>query len=77
MEFRLDPSITTDTPDMFRKTGTGWTTAVAFGPKGSGIGSAWGMFTSEGTFVNADGDPLNGTVFLSIPGQKTACGRSP
>ncbi len=72
MELRLDPAITTDTPDLFRKTGTGWTTAVAFGPKGSGIGDAWGMFTSEGTFVNADGDPLNGTVFLSIEGQENS-----
>jgi prepilin-type N-terminal cleavage/methylation domain-containing protein len=72
MELRLDPAITTDTPDLFRKTGTGWTTAFAFGPKGSGIAGAWGMFTSEGTFVNADGDPLNGTVFLSIEGQENS-----
>jgi prepilin-type N-terminal cleavage/methylation domain-containing protein len=72
MELRLDPAITTDTPDKFRKTGTGWTTAVAFGPKGSGIGAAWGMFTSEGTFVDADGDPLNGTAFLSIENQKNS-----
>jgi prepilin-type N-terminal cleavage/methylation domain-containing protein len=72
MEFRLDPAITTDTPDLFRKTGTGWTTAIAFGPRGSGIAGAWGMFTSDGTFVNADGDPLNGTVFLSIQNQQNS-----
>jgi prepilin-type N-terminal cleavage/methylation domain-containing protein len=72
MELRLDSAIPTDTPDKFRKTGTGWTTAVAFGPKGSGIGSAWGMFTSEGTFVDADGDPLNGTAFLAIENQKNS-----
>jgi prepilin-type N-terminal cleavage/methylation domain-containing protein len=72
MELRLDPAITIDTPDMFRKTGTGWDTAFAFGPKGSGIGSAWGMFTSDGTFVNADGDPLNGTAFMSIQNQKNS-----
>ncbi len=46
MELRLDPLITTDTPDKFRKTGTGWTTAVAFGPKGSGIGSTLTTFIS-------------------------------
>jgi hypothetical protein len=27
------------------------------------------MFTSEGTFVNNTGDPINGTVFMSIPNQ--------
>jgi hypothetical protein len=27
------------------------------------------MFTSEGTFVDSDGDALNGTLFLSIPNQ--------
>jgi hypothetical protein len=30
------------------------------------------MFTSEGTFVNANGDPINGTVFFSIPNQKNS-----
>ncbi len=27
------------------------------------------MFTSEGTFVDQDGDALNGTMFLSIPSE--------
>lgn len=47
-----------DTPDRF-----GNATAIAFGP------SATRMFTSEGTLVDASGDPLNGTVFLGIPNQ--------
>jgi hypothetical protein len=47
-----------DTPDRF-----GNATAVAFGP------SPRRMFTSEGTLVDNAGDPLNGTVFLGVPGQ--------
>jgi hypothetical protein len=27
------------------------------------------IFTSEGTFVDQDGDVLNGTMLLSIPGE--------
>jgi hypothetical protein len=30
------------------------------------------MFTSDGTFVDANGDLLNGTITLSIPGQKNS-----
>jgi hypothetical protein len=30
------------------------------------------MFTSEGTFVDANGDVLNGTLFLSIAGEKNS-----
>jgi prepilin-type N-terminal cleavage/methylation domain-containing protein len=42
-----------DTPDAF-----GNTTPTAFG------GSTTVMFSSEGTFVDQNGDPVNGTVFL-------------
>ena len=30
------------------------------------------MFTSEGTFVNQQGDVMNGTVFLAIPGDPSS-----
>ncbi|HVB38082.1 MAG TPA: type II secretion system protein [Vicinamibacterales bacterium] len=47
-----------DTPDAF-----GATSAIAFG-------SATSMsFTSDGTFIDQSGVPLNGTVFLGIPNQ--------
>lgn len=55
---RFEKAVTDDTPDRF-----GNPAAIAFGPTGTQ------MFTSEGTFVNANGDPLNGTLFLAIPGQ--------
>jgi prepilin-type N-terminal cleavage/methylation domain-containing protein len=42
-----------DTPDAFGKA-----TATAFG------GATTVMFTSEGTFVDQNGDPVNGTVFV-------------
>jgi prepilin-type N-terminal cleavage/methylation domain-containing protein len=57
MKFLLQPGVP-DTPDAF-----GNTDAVAFGP------SPTRMFTSEGTFVNQQGDPINGTVFLSESGK--------
>jgi len=60
VRFGLEPSVP-DTPDGF-----GNATAVAFGA------SPTRMFTSEGTFVDQQGDVLNGTVFLSIPGQPTS-----
>ena len=47
-----------DTPDAF-----GRVTATSFGP------TATRMFTSEGTFVDSNGDVLNGSVFLAITGQ--------
>lgn len=47
-----------DTPDRF-----GNAAAIAFGA------SPTRMFTSEGTLVDNAGDPLNGTVFLGVPGQ--------
>ena len=57
MQLRLDPAVSADTPDHF-----GNATATSFGATGSR------MFTSEGTFVDANGDILNGTVFISTPG---------
>ena len=50
-----------DTPDAF-----GGTPPIAFGS------ATAMMFTSEGTFVNSVGDPLNGTVFIGVPGQPTS-----
>jgi prepilin-type N-terminal cleavage/methylation domain-containing protein len=58
MQLRLDPNVTVDTPDHF-----GNATATSFGATGSR------MFTSEGTFVDANGDILNGTIFISTVGQ--------
>jgi prepilin-type N-terminal cleavage/methylation domain-containing protein len=57
-EFLAPPTSAGDTPDQF-----GAVTAVAFGA------SVSRMFTSEGTFVDAMGDVLNGTVFLGVKGQ--------
>ena len=60
MQIRLDPNVPADTPDLF-----GRTTATSFGtPAATRL-----IFTSEGTFVDQDGDVLNGTVFLSIPNE--------
>jgi hypothetical protein len=50
-----------DTPDQF-----GASTAIAFGS------SPTRMFTSEGTFVNSGGDPLNGTIFMAIDRDKAS-----
>jgi prepilin-type N-terminal cleavage/methylation domain-containing protein len=47
-----------DTPDAFGGSG-----AIAFGT------SPTRFFSSEGTFIDASGDPLNGTVFIGVPGQ--------
>jgi prepilin-type N-terminal cleavage/methylation domain-containing protein len=57
VEFRLEPGVP-DTPDGF-----GNASALDFDTVGP-----W-MFTSEGTFVNNTGDPINGTVFMSISSQ--------
>ena len=45
-----------DTPDAF-----GNTSAVTFG------GTAPFMFTSDGTLIDSNGDPINGTVLLGTP----------
>jgi prepilin-type N-terminal cleavage/methylation domain-containing protein len=58
VQFRLEPGVP-DTPDGF---GNG--SPISFGP------SPTRMFTSEGTLVDQLGDVLNGTVFLSIPGDR-------
>jgi prepilin-type N-terminal cleavage/methylation domain-containing protein len=52
MEYRQFPG-QGDTPDAF-----GAAAAISFGP------AAQRIFTSEGTFVDTAGDPLNGTMFL-------------
>lgn len=57
VQFRLETGVP-DTPDGF-----GNAAALDFDTVGP-----W-MFTSEGTFVNNTGDPINGTVFMSIPNQ--------
>lgn len=56
MRFQLESGLP-DTPDGF---GNG--TAISFGT------SPERMFTSEGTLVNQQGDVMNGTLFLSVPG---------
>jgi prepilin-type N-terminal cleavage/methylation domain-containing protein len=57
LQYYLMPSVP-DTPDLF-----GNATAIAFGS------STTRMFTSEGTFVDQNGDELNGTVFFGIQNQ--------
>jgi hypothetical protein len=57
LEFRIMPSVP-DTPDLFGLNG-----AISFGL------STTRVFTSEGTFVDSTGDPLNGTVFMAVNGQ--------
>jgi hypothetical protein len=47
-----------DTPDLFGKTA-----AIKF----TGTGP-W-MFTSDGSFIDSNGDVSNGTVFLGVPNQ--------
>jgi prepilin-type N-terminal cleavage/methylation domain-containing protein len=61
LQFRLDPDVPDDTPDQFGRTGP--TTFDSPAP--------W-RFTSEGTFVGPTGDPINGTVFLSIAGERNS-----
>ncbi len=53
MRIGLAPGVP-DTPDLF-----GNASATAFGP------TPFRMFTSEGTLVDANGDVLNGTLFLA------------
>jgi prepilin-type N-terminal cleavage/methylation domain-containing protein len=58
MQFRRDPAVADDTPEQFPGIG-----AIAFGVPAA----TRRIFTSEGTFVDQDGDPLNGTVYLAVP----------
>lgn len=60
VEFQRFPGIP-DTPDGF----AGGPSVVEF------TGAAPWSFTSEGTLVDANGDVVNGTVFLGIPDQPT------
>ena len=60
MELRREPSVVAPVPDGFPGAG-----AWAFGVPAA----TRRMFTSEGTFVDQDGDVLNGTIFLSIPNE--------
>jgi Tfp pilus assembly protein FimT len=59
MRFQLSAGVP-DTPDGF-----GNASAIDFG------GSPTLTFQSDGTFVDAAGVPLNGTVFFSLPNQPT------
>ncbi len=58
--------ISTDTPDKFATGPPVQAGAVAFGPLANR------SFTSQGTLVDANGDILNGTLFLAIPNQKNS-----
>jgi prepilin-type N-terminal cleavage/methylation domain-containing protein len=51
----------TDTPDLFGLKNI----PIAFG---ASAGTATVMFTSEGTLVDVNGDPINGTVFIGTKG---------
>jgi prepilin-type N-terminal cleavage/methylation domain-containing protein len=55
VEFRKFPAVP-DTPDAF-----GSATAIVLG------GANPVMFTSEGSFTDVDGNPINASVFLGIP----------
>ena len=59
VQFALFPSLP-DTPDNF-----GATSAVSFG------GTPTMNFLSDGSFVDATGQPLNGTVFMGILGKSS------
>jgi prepilin-type N-terminal cleavage/methylation domain-containing protein len=57
LSFRVDPSLP-DTPEGFgMSSGVDFGTATAI------------MFSPDGTLVNQNGAPANGTVFLSLPGE--------
>jgi prepilin-type N-terminal cleavage/methylation domain-containing protein len=66
MQIRLDPDVPSNTPDRF-PTAAKPTSPTAFS------GPTPVRFTSEGTFVDANGDVVNGTVTLSIPNEKNSC----
>ena len=65
MQIRMDPDVAVNTPDRF-PTAAKPAVAMAFS------GPTPVRFTSEGTFVDANGDVTNGTITLSIPGQKNS-----
>ena len=55
-----------DTPDLFGRTNV----PLAFGTVAAPLPTI--MFTSEGSLVDASGDPINGTVFLATGSDKTS-----
>jgi hypothetical protein len=65
MQLRMDPDVGVNTPDRFPSAAKP-SVAMAFS------GPTPVRFTSEGTFVDANGDVTNGTITLSIPGQKNS-----
>lgn len=64
VQFALTPGLP-DTPDAF-----GNSSAVAFGSATSVA------FNSDGTFIDQSGTPINGTVFLKMPGQNNRGSRA-
>jgi prepilin-type N-terminal cleavage/methylation domain-containing protein len=54
VKYQLVPSVTTDTPDQFGLAG----------PLSFGSASSY-TFSSDGTFIDQSGNPLNGTIFLA------------
>lgn len=52
-------ALTPDTPDKF-----GGTAAVNFG------GTPPVMFTSDGSLIDSNGDPVNGTIFIADPNRR-------
>jgi len=53
-----------DTPDLFGNGSAVFIDGAAAPVAGSPV-----MFTSEGSFVNANGDPVNGSIFLGVVNQ--------
>ena len=62
--FGATAEVTGNTPDGFPQSDADAVTFGAAAPR---------MFTSEGTFVDANGDILNGTIFMAIPNQANSC----
>ena len=63
LEYRKFPAIP-DTPDGF---GNG--TAIFIGGAAAPVAGSPVMFTSEGSFTDTNGDPVNGTLLLGIANQ--------
>jgi hypothetical protein len=60
VEFREPLGITPDTDDGFGKAST----------TGINLGTLVpAMFTTDGSFVNSNGDVVNGTIFLGVPNE--------
>lgn len=65
MQLRMDPDVPSNTPDRFPTAAKPSTPTAFSGPTPV-------RFTSEGTFVDANGDVTNGTITLSIPGMQNS-----